>query len=102
MKKYDDLGTYSTLVFTSPNCWTSSAWMLEESEKKKSPFYKKFFGWKFWLKMQKKKKVQVTIFFFFWMLISSTWKRLENLQRGIFKLRFLYDAKGEKSWISEC
>lgn len=61
----------------------------------------------FWMEIlaenaKKKKKVQVTIFFFFWMLISSTWKRLENLQRGIFKLRFLYDAKGEKSWISEC
>ena len=51
---------------------------------------------------KKKKGPGHNFFFFFGMLISSTWKRLENLQRGIFKLRFLYDAKGEKSWISEC
>ena len=65
MKKYDDLGTYSTLVFTSPNCWTSSAWMLEENEKKKVHSTKNFLDGNFGWKCQKKKKGPGHNFFFF-------------------------------------
>ena len=64
MKKYDELGTYSTLVFTSPNCWTSSAWMLEENEKKKS-ILQKIFWMEILAENAKKKKRSRSQFFFF-------------------------------------